>query len=86
MKPNSLKHLVGSGGDGIFPYCSSHWNEAVRILSEAGWIWTTEPAWNADTDDVDPGEGLRMPNGQLMPETTILGPGPAYDPQRRKIL
>ena len=57
-------------------------NEAVRVLSEAGWSWTTEPAWNADTDDVDPGVGLTMPNGQPMPETTILGPGPAYDPQR----
>ena len=57
-------------------------NEAVRILKEGGWTWTKEPAWNADTDDVDVGEGLRMPNGQPMPETTILGPGPAYDPQR----
>ncbi len=57
-------------------------NEAVRVLKEAGWSWTTDPAWNADTQDVDPGEGITMPNGEPMPETTILGPGPAYDPLR----
>jgi len=55
---------------------------AIEILSDAGWTWSTLPAWNEDRQDVDPGEGLRMPDGQLMPETTILGPGPAYDPQR----
>jgi peptide/nickel transport system substrate-binding protein len=57
-------------------------NEAVRVLKEAGWSWTTDPAWNADTQDVDPGVGITMPNGEPMPETTILGPGPAYDPIR----
>jgi ABC-type transport system substrate-binding protein len=57
-------------------------NEAVRVLKEAGWSWTTDPAWNADTVDVDPGEGITMPNGEPMPELTILGPGPAYDPLR----
>ena len=55
---------------------------AIEVLSEAGWTWSTLPAWNEDRQDVDPGEGLRMPNGQPMPDTTILGPGPAYDPQR----
>jgi peptide/nickel transport system substrate-binding protein len=57
-------------------------NEAVRVLKEAGWSWSTEPAWNADTEDVDPGEGITMPNGEPMQPTTILGPGPAYDPLR----
>jgi ABC-type transport system substrate-binding protein len=57
-------------------------NEAVRVLKEAGWSWTKEPAWNADTVDVDPGEGIVMPNGEPMPELVILGPGPAYDPLR----
>jgi ABC-type transport system substrate-binding protein len=55
---------------------------AVAILKEAGWTWTQDPAWSDDIQDVVPGEGLLMPNGQPMPELTILGPGPAYDPIR----
>lgn len=57
-------------------------NQAVQVLSDAGWTWETQPAWNADTEDVDPGVGLTMPNGQPVPELTILGPGPSYDPIR----
>ncbi|MFQ5406788.1 MAG: ABC transporter substrate-binding protein, partial [Anaerolineales bacterium] len=73
-------------------------NKAVEILKAAGWSWETEPAWNEDRQDVDPGVGMRMPadasvraggalaapaeQGQLVPDLTILGPGPAYDPQR----
>ena len=57
-------------------------NGAVKLLKDAGWTWSSEPFWDEDRDDVTNGEGLRMPNGELMPETTILGPGPAYDPQR----
>ena len=57
-------------------------NMAVEVLKEAGWTWTTDPAYNADTEDVDPGIGITMPNGEPMPELTILGPGPAYDPLR----
>jgi ABC-type transport system substrate-binding protein len=57
-------------------------NEAVRVLKEAGWSWEVDPAWNADTVDVDPGVGITMPNGEPMQELTILGPGPAYDPLR----
>jgi peptide/nickel transport system substrate-binding protein len=57
-------------------------NEAVRVLKEAGWKWTKEPEWSEDLQDVVPGEGIKMPNGEPMPELTILGPGPAYDPLR----
>lgn len=57
-------------------------NMAVQVLSDAGYTWDVPPAWNADTVDVDPGEGMRMPNGEPVPEITILGPGPSYDPQR----
>ena len=57
-------------------------NAAVQILKEEGWSWTKEPAWNEDKQDVDPGEGITMPDGNPMPELTILGPGPAYDPLR----
>jgi ABC-type transport system substrate-binding protein len=57
-------------------------NEAVRVMTEAGWSWETPPAWNADTVDVDPGVGITMPNGEPMQDIVILGPGPAYDPLR----
>jgi ABC-type transport system substrate-binding protein len=57
-------------------------NLAVQVLKDEGWSWSTEPAWDDDLEDVVPGEGLTMPNGEPMPELTILGPGPAYDPIR----
>ncbi len=61
-------------------------DKAIQVLKDAGWTWETEPEWDRENDpeaeNVVPGTGLRMPNGELMPETTILGPGPAYDPQR----
>ncbi|MGD9317551.1 MAG: ABC transporter substrate-binding protein [Anaerolineae bacterium] len=57
-------------------------DEAVRVLKEAGWSWTRDPAWDEDLQDVVPGEGITMPNGEPMQEITILGPGPAYDPLR----
>jgi ABC-type transport system substrate-binding protein len=55
---------------------------AKSLLLDAGWTWTEEPVYNEDTESVDGGTGILMPNGEPMPETTILGPGPAYDPQR----
>jgi ABC-type transport system substrate-binding protein len=57
-------------------------NAAVEVLTEAGWSWSEDPYWDADLEDVVPGTGLTMPNGEPMPELTILGPGPAYDPLR----
>ena len=57
-------------------------NEAVRVLEEAGWTWSQKPEWSEDLEDVVPGEGITMPNGEPMQEITILGPGPAYDPLR----
>jgi ABC-type transport system substrate-binding protein len=57
-------------------------NQAVQVLKDAGWSWTQDPAWSEDIEDVVPGEGILMPDGNPMPETTILGPGPAYDPLR----
>ncbi len=55
---------------------------AVQVLKDGGWSWSQEPAWSDDIQDVIPGEGITMPNGEPMPEITILGPGPAYDPLR----
>jgi peptide/nickel transport system substrate-binding protein len=52
---------------------------AVQILKEAGWRWQSEPYWDDFVQDIVPGEGLIMPNGELMPELTILGPGPDFD-------
>jgi ABC-type transport system substrate-binding protein len=57
-------------------------NQAVQVLKDGGWSWTQDPAWDEDLQDVVPGEGLTMPNGEPMTELTILGPGPAYDPVR----
>ncbi|MGD2157681.1 MAG: ABC transporter substrate-binding protein [Anaerolineales bacterium] len=57
-------------------------NQAVQVLKDGGWSWSQEPAWSEDLQDVVPGEGITMPNGEPMPALTILGPGPAYDPLR----
>lgn len=57
-------------------------NEAIAILTEAGYSWETQPAWSEDLQDVEPGVGLTGPDGQPLPELTILGPGPSYDPIR----
>jgi ABC-type transport system substrate-binding protein len=57
-------------------------NMAVQVLTDAGWSWETPPAWNENTQDVDPGVGIKGPGGQEVPTITILGPGPAYDPLR----
>ena len=55
---------------------------AVQVLKDAGWSWTAEPFWDEDLQDVTPGEGILGPDGMEVPELTILGPGPAYDPIR----
>ncbi|MCD6401743.1 MAG: ABC transporter substrate-binding protein [Anaerolineales bacterium] len=57
-------------------------DSAVAALEGEGWTWDSKPYWDDDLQDVVPGEGLKMPDGQPMPEQTILGPGPAYDPIR----
>jgi ABC-type transport system substrate-binding protein len=54
--------------------------EAVRVLKEAGWRWAREPVWDADLQDVLAGEELVMPNGEPVPEITLLGVGPAFIP------
>jgi len=52
---------------------------AVQVLKDAGWRWQKEPQWDENVQDVIPGEGLVMPNGDPMPELTILGPGLDFD-------
>lgn len=57
--------------------------EATRILVDAGWTWDTQPQWDEDNLDARPkGEGLRGPDGTLVPELELLAPGPGYDPLR----
>ncbi|MFZ0012802.1 MAG: ABC transporter substrate-binding protein, partial [Acidimicrobiia bacterium] len=60
---------------------------AIQILKDAGYTWTTEPVVVNDDEgnflEVNPkGEGLTMPNGEAVPDLSILTPGPGYDPFR----
>jgi ABC-type transport system substrate-binding protein len=58
-------------------------NEAVRILTDAGFTWTTAPAWNENRGgSVEYGEGLTMPDGTVVPEMTLMAPNAGYDPLR----
>jgi len=57
-------------------------NDVVVKLKGAGFTWTKEPAWNADGRKVDAGEGLKDPNGVVVPELEILTPSAGYDPLR----
>ena len=57
--------------------------QAVQLLKDAGFTWETEPRVSEDGRFVEQaGEGLRMPNGEPMPEMDILAPSPGYDPLR----
>ena len=57
--------------------------EAVRILSEAGYTWEVTPEVDHDTDEVVVrGRGLMMPDGSPVEEFEMLAPGQAYDPLR----
>ncbi|MBN2005299.1 MAG: ABC transporter substrate-binding protein [Anaerolineae bacterium] len=57
--------------------------EAVRILKDAGYTWDTEPTWNEDRGgSVEWGAGLKGPDGQYLPELSLLAPSAGYDPLR----
>lgn len=57
--------------------------EAVRMLKAAGYTWDTEPSWNPDKGgSVEYGIGLKGPDGQYIPEFTLLAPTAGYDPLR----
>jgi len=60
---------------------------AIQILTDAGYTWDVAPEVVRDADgnflEVNPkGAGLTMPNGEPVPELSILTPGPGYDPFR----
>jgi peptide/nickel transport system substrate-binding protein len=80
-KENYFWHAdVGPAGSGLTR--AERLSTAVQILKNAGWSWDTEPTWDEFRQDTVTGVGLRMPDGKYMPETTIIGPGYEYDPQR----
>lgn len=60
--------------------------QAIQILRDAGYTWETEPVVLRDDEgnflDVTPGSGMIMPNGEAVPDLTLLAPGPGYDPFR----
>ena len=57
--------------------------QTVELLKNAGFTWEVEPRVSEDGRFVEQqGEGLRMPNGDPMPELTVLAPSPGYDPLR----
>jgi peptide/nickel transport system substrate-binding protein len=56
---------------------------AVELLKGAGFTWETEPKASEDGTFVEQqGRGLKMPNGQPIPELQILAPSAGYDPLR----
>ena len=58
-------------------------NAVVELLKGAGFTWDVEPAWDADGGAVVPrGEGLRLPDGTLVPELGNIAPSAGYDPLR----
>lgn len=57
-------------------------NEAIGILKDAGYTWDVEPAYNPGAGKGEGAEGLRGPDGALIPELELLAPGPGYDPLR----
>ena len=57
--------------------------QAVELLKGAGFTWDVEPRVSEDGRFVEQeGEGLLMPNGEPVPEMTLLSPSPGYDPLR----
>ena len=55
----------------------------VELLKSAGFTWETEPRISEDGRFVEqPGEGLKMPNGEPVPAMNLLAPSPGYDPLR----
>ena len=55
----------------------------MELLRGAGYTWETEPEVSEDGAFMkEQGKGLKMPNGEPMPELEILAPSAGYDPLR----
>ena len=56
---------------------------AVELLKGAGFTWDVEPQVSEDGRFIEQrGEGLRMPNGEPVPDISLLSPSAGYDPLR----
>ncbi|MCI0678906.1 MAG: ABC transporter substrate-binding protein [Actinobacteria bacterium] len=81
--PDVIRH---GWADGAAMDEGTRFETAIQILRDAGYTWQSDPVVNRDADglfvDVTPGVGLTMPNGTLVPELTLMAPGPGYDPFR----
>ncbi len=56
--------------------------KAVELMKGAGFTWEKEPKVSDNGTVEVEGEGLKMPNGDPMPELEILAPSAGYDPLR----
>ncbi len=57
--------------------------EAVNLLKGAGFTWEKEPRVSEDGKFIEQrGEGLKMPNGDPVPEMSLIAPSAGYDPLR----
>ena len=56
--------------------------EAVKLLKDAGFTWEKEPRVSENGTVEVEGKGLKLPNGDPMPDLEILSPSPGYDPLR----
>ena len=56
--------------------------EAVKLLKDAGCTWEKEPKVSENGTVKVEGKGLKLPNGDPMPDLEILSPSPGYDPLR----
>ena len=56
--------------------------EAVSLLKDAGFTWEKEPKVSENGTVEVEGKGLKLPNGDPMPNLEILSPSPGYDPLR----
>ncbi len=57
--------------------------EAVDLLKGAGFTWDREPRVSEDGKFIEQrGEGLKMPNGDPVPEMSLIAPSAGYDPLR----
>ena len=67
--------------DGLTEQERMEWS--VNLLKEAGYTWDKEPSWDENRGgSVDWGEGMIMPNGEYVPDLTLLAPSAGYDPLR----
>ena len=51
----------------------------VALLEGAGFSWDKKPAWDNRTRKVDPGVGLKLPTGELVPQMELLAPSDAAE-------